>query len=255
MKTIKAKNLTAQLNFKAGGNPPSTQPISAISNCFPGLELDFRAIWKHLFQGIELHEAGLWNEGHVVLHADENEAAYAAGVRDADLLVAVNGQAVVSKGTREGYALEFSNALADVFELAGQRVPLSFKSVDTGQDIVVDLLVNPLFKDGSLSPTLADPGTLTQGLCSPWQADYRECGCYYWAASRPDFVNAQPEGPDGTTGKSWMQRDDAQRNRPDSRPYPNTDIPDPVHYTYQELYLKWEEKLKFVIGGQEQNTP
>ena len=36
---------------------------------------------------------------------------------------------------------------------------------------------------------LPQPGELTQGLCSPWQNDYRECACYYWAASRPDYVN------------------------------------------------------------------
>ena len=30
----------------AAGNPPSTLPDSAISNCFPGLEFDFRNLWR-----------------------------------------------------------------------------------------------------------------------------------------------------------------------------------------------------------------
>jgi hypothetical protein len=27
-----------------------------------------------------------------------------------------------------------------------------------------------------------------QGLCSPWQHDFRDCQCFYWAASHPDAV-------------------------------------------------------------------
>ena len=32
---IKAQNRTAQLHYRARGNPPNTQPVSAISNCYP----------------------------------------------------------------------------------------------------------------------------------------------------------------------------------------------------------------------------
>ena len=35
-------------------------------------------------------------------------------------------------------------------------------------------------------------GRADAGLCSPWQNDYRECSCYYWASARPDFVNVEP---------------------------------------------------------------
>src|SRR3954465_1179833 len=54
---IKARNLAAQLHYTGRGNPPSTHPSSAISNAYPGLEMDFRNIWKHIFEGIELHES------------------------------------------------------------------------------------------------------------------------------------------------------------------------------------------------------
>lgn len=257
MREIKAKNLTAQYNHKASGNPPGTLPISAISNCFPGLELDFRAIWKYLIEGIELHEAGLWDAGHVVLNVDRDGPAYAAGVRDFDLLISVNGEMVVAQGQMKGASLEFSNSLVDVFDFAGKKVPVQFESIDSGRIIEASLTIQPLFESGVLSEKLAEPGALTQGLCSPWQADYRECGCYYWAASRPDFVNASDAGLDGTNGTSWMQRrvigdlGNLPNNRPDARPYPNTDIPNPDHYTYQELYLKWQEKLAFIIGGRD----
>jgi hypothetical protein len=32
------------------------------------------------------------------------------------------------------------------------------------------------------------PGELMQGLCSPWQHDFRDCQCFYWAANHPDVV-------------------------------------------------------------------
>jgi len=54
---IKAKNLTAQLQYRAAGNPPSTHPNAAISNAFPGLEMDFRNVWRRILEGIQLHEA------------------------------------------------------------------------------------------------------------------------------------------------------------------------------------------------------
>ena len=55
--SIEPRNLTAQLHHRAAGNPPSTLPESAISNCFPGLEFDFRNIWRRIFEGIEIHES------------------------------------------------------------------------------------------------------------------------------------------------------------------------------------------------------
>src|SRR5207302_1197779 len=31
-------------------------------------------------------------------------------------------------------------------------------------------------------------GEMTQSLCSPWQHDFRDCGCHYWASNHPDVV-------------------------------------------------------------------
>ena len=50
---IEPRNLSAQLSYRGRGNPPVSHPSSAISNCFPGLEFDFRAIWRRIFVGIE----------------------------------------------------------------------------------------------------------------------------------------------------------------------------------------------------------
>ncbi|MDA1013177.1 MAG: hypothetical protein O3A00_01850 [Planctomycetota bacterium] len=259
MASIHPQNLSAQISYKAVGNPPSTMPVSAISNCNPGLEFDFRAVWKSLIEGVELHEAGLTNDGHIVLDVDPDGMAHAAGVRTFDLLISVDGNKVVAEGDSPGSALEFSNALADVFDKLGSTLPCVFQSANDGSRIEVSLLINHVLDNAFVSEALAEPGQLTQGLCSPWHADYRECGCYYWAASRPDFINAVPvPGTDAVQGQSWMQRDLQSNNRPDSRPYPNFPIPDPdanppqdepPHFTYQEMYLQWEQKLQFIRQG------
>ncbi|MCU7375877.1 hypothetical protein PEC18_35005 [Paucibacter sp. O1-1] len=60
--TIKPDNLTAQLHWRGEGNPYSVLPRSAISNCFPGLEFDFRNLWRRTFEGIVLVE----NNNYVV---------------------------------------------------------------------------------------------------------------------------------------------------------------------------------------------
>ncbi|MGE3535923.1 MAG: ferritin-like domain-containing protein [Candidatus Tectimicrobiota bacterium] len=48
------------------------------------------------------------------------------------------------------------------------------------------------------------PGELLQSLCSPWQHDFRDCGCQYWASQHPDIVlgeiaPGEPTLPDGRT--------------------------------------------------------
>src|SRR6185436_17206003 len=68
--------------------------------------------------------------------------------------------------------------------------------------------VRPFFEPDTavISEALAAPGELTQGLCSPWQNDYRECSCYYWASARPDYVNVEPTPSGASTGDNWMQK-------------------------------------------------
>ena len=38
------------------GNPFSSSPAAAIANCCPGLEVDFRAVWRRILKGITLRE-------------------------------------------------------------------------------------------------------------------------------------------------------------------------------------------------------
>lgn len=50
------RNLTAQLKYRGRGNPFNTHIASSVGNCCPGLELDFRSVWKRAFEGITLVE-------------------------------------------------------------------------------------------------------------------------------------------------------------------------------------------------------
>ena len=250
---ISPKNLTAQFAHRAAGNPPNTLPHAAISNFFPGLEFDLRSLWKHILVGIELHEAGTGAGGHIVLAVDPSSPAAAAGVAAADRLRSVDGRAVEavrlieSGATNRREALEFFNALADVAQKPGQTVQCVFRRRSNGSLITVGLQVRPLFEGAAFARDLLEPGAMTQGLCSPWQADYRECGCFYWAASRPDFINRETAAnADG--GHGWMQAD-----RSPGAPYAPDD---PTHtpgiqITYEDLYTRWQEVLKFVVGGKD----
>lgn len=246
---ISPVNLTAQQSYQARGNPPSTLPASAISNCFPGLEFDFRNIWKNLFVGIELHEAGVGNRHWIVGITPGSDAA-AAGLQPLDNLVEIDGKSVLgeSDSPNQSFALEFCNSLADAVQkgIRGESVDCVFDR--EGTRVSATLPVRNIFDGAALSPDLAEPGAMTQSLCSPWQTDYRECGCFYWAASRPDFVNAETSPTGQTEGHSWMQTD-----RSSGAAY----VPDTLgngagEIQYEDLYRRWEEVLRFVIEGKDE---
>ena len=95
-----------------------------------------------------------------------------------------------------------------------------------------------------ISHELAQPGELTQGLCSPWQNDFRECSCYYWASARPDFVNVEPGPTGGSTGDNWLQKVRTGAYLPD-------DYVDDRLLTYDDLFESWERWLRFQIGGRD----
>jgi hypothetical protein len=89
-----------------------------------------------------------------------------------------------------------------------------------------------------------EPGELTQGLCSPWQNDFRECSCYYWASARPDFVNVVPSPTGASAGDNWLQKERTGQYVPD-------DYVDERLVGYDDLFLSWERWLRFQIGGRD----
>ena len=90
---------------------------------------------------------------------------------------------------------------------------------------------------------MAGPGELTQGLCSPWQNDFRECFCYFWASARPDYVNVEL-----SAGDNWMQKRRSGSHVAD-------DYADTRLIMYDDLFADWETLLKFQIGGWDYPDP
>jgi len=270
---VRPRNRMAEIDFQADGNPANSRPVSAIANCCPGLEFDFRAVWKRLFDGIELMEYD-----NYVVRVDALLEDVTGQLRDLThhRLMTVDGQPVVTRLTGPKVSdpkltmpirtednleavltLEWSNNLAHILHRQGKHVicaftkdpspdPQMWRQADEPDYIRVALRVRHFFEDDSavISESLAPEGTLTQGLCSPWQNDLRECSCYYWASSRPDFVNIRP-GEDGLShGDNWMQRERTGEYVPDS-------YSDPRLITYDDLFREWEKLLKFQIGGRD----
>jgi hypothetical protein len=269
---LSPRNLTAQLHHEAKGNPVSSRPISAIANCTPGLEVDFRAVWRRMFRGIVLRE---WD--NLVVEMDSPPVP---GLRDlaGHRLLRVNGvkmmtqmigpspadpqaRSVVLATDANPYGLaplEWSNALAHVLHFSrGKKVQCDFSAEPvwldqvpwTGEEvsyISVLLEVREFFEEGSalISRELARPGELTQGLCSPWQNDYRECSCYYWASARPDYVNVEPTANGASTGDNWMQKERTGQ-------YVADDYVDARLLNYDDLFRHWEKYLRFQIGGRD----
>jgi hypothetical protein len=274
------RNRMAQLLHRATGNPSNTLPSTAISNCFPGLEFDFKAFWRRAFVGIVLQE---W-DNYVVDIEDQHYAHLKhhrlLKVDGRDVMTRVSGPVITggdsntlmaSAGptrTAQGIviqssspygtlAMEWSNVLTFVMRRQGQAVKCHFtkepsdRMPDLPKDstglLEVDLEVRKMFDGESVAPAedLLRPGELTQGLCSPWQHDYRECACYYWPASRPDYVNVEPT-PDGLSrGDMWL----AKPPRPGE--YILDDRIDERLVTYDELFENWEQWLRFQVKGRD----
>jgi hypothetical protein len=264
--TIRASNLTAQIHHRGAGNPASVLPRSAISNCFPGLEFDFRNLWRRAFEGITLVE----NNNYVVdadpkfQHLATRRLLRFAGL-DVGTMVATSGPVMPngSSGTLASTAnpnavsfMEWSNSFARIMHLQGQAVECEFTAYANATDEVlltpetetlkISLTMRRFFEEetATINTDMLQPGELTQGLCAPWQNDYRECACYYWAASRPDYVNVEP-GQDGLSkGDMWFAKKRTGTYIPDNRI-------DTRLWSYDDLFKSWQEDLQFVIRGKD----
>jgi hypothetical protein len=273
------RNLSAQIRFEAAGNPISSRPVTSVANCCPGLEVDFRAVWRRMFKGIVLREydnlivdidPGVEDPAVKRLKGQRLLRVRLPGTdRAFKMMTNIRGPAATDPNGEiklstqfnpNGLAaLEWSNALAHILgESQGKTVTCDFTKdlakedaeqqqpwIETPPNYVsMDFEVRHFFEDNSavISRALADPGELTQGLCSPWQNDYRECSCYYWASARPDYINVEPAGNGLSKGDNWLQKQRTGDYVPD-------DYSDSRLILYDELFNEWERWLRFQIGG------
>ncbi|MGE5199552.1 MAG: hypothetical protein ACM3H9_07910 [Rhodospirillaceae bacterium] len=281
---LTARNLTAQLHFEAKGNPVSSRPITSVANCCPGLEMDFRAAWRRLFRGVTLREydnlvtdCSLTRDeimaarepgegepvpenlvGHRLIRVttkDGTEAVFTARITGPAPSSPADQILLTTTENPAGLApLEWSNALAPILaRYQGQEVTCHFSAAASEAHLPLDtpvvrirMTVENFFADDTavIAEALAMAGELTQGLCSPWQNDYRECSCYYWASARPDFVNVEA-GRDGLArGDNWLQKTRTGSYVPD-------DYSDTRLILYDDLFSDWERLLRFQIGGRD----
>jgi hypothetical protein len=266
---IKCADLTAQLHYLGAGNPICVLPSTAISNCFPGLEFDFRNLWRRTFKGIVLME-----NNNFVVDIEDNKYEYlrhrrlvavTVGYKDIrTTMVPTTGPVFPNRGSvplstssnPNGVSfMEWSNSLADVLQLHGKEITCYFTKDKAFIEVIADLskledyhkeelFVNSFFNknSASISRDILQPGELTQGLCAPWQNDYRECACYYWAASRPDYVNVQPDENGISKGDNWMSKERTGQYLHDDRV--NSRL-----LSYDDLFSNWEGELEFIIQG------
>lgn len=265
--TIDANDLVAQIHYRGAGNPYSVLARAAISNCFPGLESDFRNFWRQIFIGLTISE----NDNYVI--ADQSGQGL-TGRR----IVGINGNPTMvmgegpvfpggdnvplsTKDNPSGAAfMEWSNLLASIGVKPGGTVTLHFTPGEANLPVLVTadqlkdphqfptfpFVINEIFanKSAAITKTLVIDGMLTQSLCAPWQNDYRECACYYWAATRPDYVNIEPGVNGLSKGDMWLAKRRTGEYVPDNRV-------DSRLFSYNDLFQNWEGELNFIINGRD----
>ncbi len=122
------------------------------------------------------------------------------------------------------------------------------------------------FTDASTGVVSAayQPGELLQSLCSPWQHDFRDCACHYWASNHPDVVlgevrPGEPTLPDGrstdpvrgTLQLDWLRAD---RRRDLAGGAMNNIVKNrPFQFDHFQLNHDWQE-LAVVLQDQEINS-
>ena len=105
------------------------------------------------------------------------------------------------------------------------------------------------------------PGELTQSLCSPWQHDFRDCGCFYWASNHPDVVQVEdlPGDPILSGGESadptraltrvrWLRSDRSTERSSEARE--TYALNRPTEMDHYEINLRWQE-LPMILGNKE----
>jgi hypothetical protein len=131
---------------------------------------------------------------------------------------------------------------ADPIELTGRR--RAYLDPKTG-------VINAAFR----------PGEMLQSLCSPWQHDFRDCYCHYWASNHPDVVYGEiypgestlPGGAAGDPERAntlidWLREDRTRAmaaaaldSFPKNRPH---------QYDAYQINKTWQD-LHVVIGDTE----
>ncbi|MBD2531103.1 hypothetical protein H6G97_16535 [Nostoc flagelliforme FACHB-838] len=224
------RNLTARADYSVGGNPSNTRLESGVDNCYPGLEFDQRNLDKAFFPGLifEFHRSDgailhqiLANGApsqQGLTDADNNPplylwalvGRYSTSQSEADPPVfffngldglevwrrvhdLIPGRIAIVLGPSPGSILTPSLGLSRQLDQIYDSGESLLQRDDNGRlqiAVLVGQRAQYLDENGVIDVDVYQPGDLTRSLCSPWQYDFRDCGCFYWAASKPDIVTS-----------------------------------------------------------------
>jgi hypothetical protein len=286
------RNLTARAAAVVSGNPVVTRPEDAVANYFPGLELDGRNLDRRFFPGLVFDFIWYEDEGSAADHYGAR-LAYVDALEDPDLqsgtpaaqnliqaLTAGNDAEALSSGVWYLDWLEQGRKRISVRGLEGSQIWRIVRSLEP-RELTIGLRRRSAGRrrNGQRQVTLHgwrrrytdprtgvisgayQPGELMQGLCSPWQHDFRDCACFYWASNHPDLVYGavardEPTLPGGTaadpqranTRLDWLRADrsrplaaGARRSIAENRPF---------QFDHHQINRTWQD-LSIVLGNTE----
>ena len=282
------RNMTARADVVVRGNPVTTRPESGVENSWPGLEFDHRNLEKVFFKGLyfEFHD----ERGAILRDFDKNSAAAKffkkSEIEEGIYLAYLQGEVTSGreKNVRERRVFSFippaaleNWRLVRDLEKGPVGIALCRQSVYDevlANQITIDDIKPPFDKrknrremgfvflfgertdyvtaDGVIDPELIPPGDLTRSMCSPWQFDFTDCGCFFWASNKPDMVSS-PEQPQQIL--NWRRRDrtrDAERKATDWILKDAGDWENTGTLGHVDL-INHFQNLKFVFGGREQD--
>jgi hypothetical protein len=222
------RNLTARAAFLVEGNPATSRPESGTDVCTPGLEIDLRALEERFFPGfvwdferndgaklIDMDEEvnGLKKEECIGrtpgvylwamcgrIHATDPEPSFFGFMGTGGRTVwrrvrdLAKGRVAILFGALERRDQTFDREAAHHLLSLVFNDPSKFLIEPPGRTREFKFAVMAADRADYLDPqsgVIAEPflaGELTKGLCAPWQFDFRDCGCAYWAAGKPDMV-------------------------------------------------------------------
>jgi hypothetical protein len=253
------RNLTAQADYLVPGNPVISRPEDAVANCFPGLELDVRNLDRRFFPGLVFNFVSFTVEKVRGMHygaklayvdvpedpdlgLDPDTAARlfnSLGITRKEIQTLYDDITNKSDDLSDGkWYLDWvkqGKARLSVGSLDGAGVWRVLRGLEPGR-VDIGLRKKEGKKRGSrvrlkgwrrlyadrktgVISGAYQPGELMQGLCSPWQHDFRDCACHYWPANHPDVVlgeiyPGEPTLPGGDSLESarnvrldWLRED------------------------------------------------
>jgi hypothetical protein len=294
------RNLTARAEFSVAGNPVVTRTEDAVANCFPGLELDVRNLDRRFFPGLVFNfvepldgEKEGMHYGAKLAYVDAledpdlqlNSAATQHRLYDVMKIKEKVAQKLYDTLTADPEPLPSTgNWFLNWLQVGNKRISMRGLTGLTVWRLVRGLEHGPVSiglvdKDKHHKPTSLDgwrrmftdpvtgvistayqPGELMQGLCSPWQHDFRDCYCHYWASNRPDLVMGEvypgePVLPGGDAADpsinirvDWMR---AHRSRELAvEAFPIIEKNRPYQFDHYQINEQWQN-LNIVLGGRE----